>query len=112
MTWATPKTNWTTNDVIATTDMNRIEGNIKDMRIAEGANGRMGIATFSADSSVTINNTSVTANTRIFLTVNSIAGGTPNMLISAITPGASFVISVSGGSSITGTVAYLLFEPQ
>lgn len=29
MTWATPKTNWKTDDVIGTTDMNRWEENIR-----------------------------------------------------------------------------------
>jgi hypothetical protein len=31
MTWATPKTDWATDDVISTTDLNRIEENISHL---------------------------------------------------------------------------------
>jgi hypothetical protein len=38
MAWQTPKTNWSTDDVIATTDLNRMEENTKILKIG-GDNG-------------------------------------------------------------------------
>lgn len=35
MTWATPKTDWDTDDAITTTDLNRIETNIKGTRFGQ-----------------------------------------------------------------------------
>jgi len=114
MAWQTPKTDWAADDGITSDDLNRIEGNVADFRFSGGANGRLGVATFDNAASVTVNNTSVTANTLILITCNSLTfyAGTPIFYISAKTPGVSFVINVSGGSSIYGTVAYLLLEPQ
>jgi hypothetical protein len=113
MSWATPKIDYTADTAPTQTDFNRIEGNIADIRFKEGANNRMGLASLSDASSVTVNNTSITANTRIFLTVNSLSSaGTPLIYVSAIVVGTSFTISVSGGASLTATIAYLLLEPQ
>jgi hypothetical protein len=115
MTWATPKTDWDTDDGIGDADLNRIETNILEMfvEIDAGTNGRMGLATFTTQSSVTVNNTSVTANTRILLSLNSTpTGGAPILYISAITPGVSFVISVYSGEAISATVAYLLLDSR
>lgn len=88
--------------------MNTVGGGL---RIAEqiGQPARMGIAVLVAGSA-TIANTSVTANTRIFLTSN-VPGGTPGFVrISAITPGVSFTITSSSGTD-TSTVSWLLIEP-
>lgn len=77
--------------------------------VAEGANARMGVATLVAGT-VTVANTSVTANTRIFLTSNA-DGGTPGTVrVSARVAGTSFTITSSSGAD-TSTVAYLLMEP-
>lgn len=77
--------------------------------IAEGANARMGTATLAAGT-VTVNNTSVTADTRIFLT-NQTLGGTPGFLrVSARTAGTSFTILSSSGTD-TSTIAWVMFEP-
>lgn len=77
--------------------------------VAEGANGNMGIATLAAGT-VTVSNTRVTANSRIFLT-NQVLGGTAGFLrISARTAGTSFVITSSSGTD-TSQVAWLILEP-
>jgi len=80
----------------------------KGLSIAEGTNGRMGTAVLSGGTKV-VANTSVTANTRIFLT-RSTTGGTPGHLSYTITAGTSFTINSSGGSD-TSTVNWLLIEP-
>lgn len=70
---------------------------------------RHGTATLTAGNA-TISDTSVTANTRIFLTSNT-AGGTPGWLrVSARSAGASFTITSSSATD-TSTVAYLEIEP-
>ncbi|WP_240967504.1 hypothetical protein [Streptomyces composti] len=78
--------------------------------ISEGGTApRMGVATLTAGT-VTVNNTSVTANTRIFLTCQT-PGGTPGFLrVSARTAGAGFTITSSSGTD-TSTVGWLLLEP-
>lgn len=81
----------------------------KGLRVKEGSNAKQGTATLSAGS-VTVSNTSVTANSRIFLTSQS-DGGTPGWLrVSARSAGTSFTITSSSGSD-TSTVAYEIFEP-
>jgi hypothetical protein len=82
----------------------------KGLKIKEGLNARMGIATLVAGE-VTVPNTSITASTRIFLTCQDPNGGTVGQLyVSARTASTSFVIS---STSITDTsiVAYELIEP-
>lgn len=76
-----------------------------------GATARMGVVTLVAGTA-TVNNTSVTANTRIFLTgQNNGASGTPGTpRVSARVAGTSFTITSSSGSD-TSTVAYELKEP-
>ena len=81
----------------------------KGFRVKEGSNAKQGTATLSSGS-VTVSNTSVTANSRIFLTSQS-DGGTPGWLrVSARTASTSFTITSSSGSD-TSTVAYQIFEP-
>jgi hypothetical protein len=78
-------------------------------RVLEGTNCKQGTATLAAGT-VTVNNTSVTANSRIFLTAQS-TGGTPGALrISARTAGTSFTITSTSGTD-TSVVAYQIFEP-
>lgn len=76
--------------------------------IAEGANARMGVATLAAGT-VTVPNTSVTADTRIQLSRQA-AGGTLGHLSVVHDPGVGFTINSSSGSD-TSTVAWLLVEP-
>lgn len=76
---------------------------------AEGANAKQGTGTLVAGSLV-VANTSVTANSRIFLTSQA-DGGTPGFLrVSARTPGTSFTVTSSSAAD-TSTFAYEIFEP-
>lgn len=78
-------------------------------RAAEGSNAKQGIATLSAGT-VTVANTSVTANSRIFLTAQT-SGAAPGALrVSTLTAGTSFVIT-STSNTDTSVVAYEIFEP-
>jgi hypothetical protein len=78
--------------------------------IAEGSNARMGLSTLTGGT-VVVANTSVTANTRIFLTCQT-PGGTPGFLrVSTRTAATSFTILSSSGTD-TSAVAWLLVEPQ
>jgi hypothetical protein len=82
---------------------------IAGLRIVEGTNARMGVATLTAGAA-TVANTTVTANTRIFLT-SQVDGGTPGFLrVSTRTAGTSFTITSSSGTD-TSQVAWLLVEP-
>ena len=77
--------------------------------ITEGSNKMMGAATLVAGT-VTVNNTAVTANSRIFLCCQT-PGGTPGFLrVSARVAGTSFTILSSSGTD-TSTVAWLIVEP-
>lgn len=80
--------------------------------ITEGANCRMGVATL-VGGTVTVNNTSVTANTRIFLTVQTLGTvATPQAVhADAVVAGTSFDITSADGTD-TSTIAWLLFEPS
>lgn len=82
---------------------------VRGMDVLEVTNGRMGTAVLVAGT-VTVNNTSITASTRVFLTAQ-VAGGTPGALrLGTVVAGTSFVITSSSGTD-TSTVAWLLVEP-
>ncbi|MFC7892675.1 glycosyl hydrolase family 28-related protein [Streptomyces sp. NPDC057381] len=76
--------------------------------IAEGANARMGVSTLAAGT-VTVANTSVTANTRVAV-FRQAAGGTVGHLSVTKVAGTSFTINSSSATD-TSVVAWLLFEP-
>ncbi|MFD4259950.1 glycosyl hydrolase family 28-related protein [Streptomyces sp. NPDC058534] len=76
--------------------------------IAEGANARMGVSTL-ASGTVTVANTSVTANTRVAV-FRQATGGTPGHLSVTNAAGTSFTIS-STSTGDTSSVAWVLFEP-
>lgn len=80
----------------------------KGLRVKEGSNAKQGTATLSGGT-VVVSNTSVTANSRIFLTAqdNSTTGA---LRVSARTPGTSFTITSSNAGD-SGVVAYEIFEP-
>lgn len=90
------------------------EGNLicdvagKGLRIKEGSNARMGTATL-VGGTVTVSNTSVTANTRILLS-RSTTGGTTGDLSYTVSAATSFTINSSSGTD-TSTVVWLLAEP-
>lgn len=78
--------------------------------VKEGTNARMGTATLNGTTAVTINNTSVTANTRILLTIQTPGGTIGSPYVFTRTAGTSFQIkSTTAGD--TSTVAWLLVEP-
>lgn len=80
------------------------------LAIAEGSNCKQGTATLNGTTAVVVANTSVTANSRIQLCINS-PGGTPaSPYVSARVAGTSFSIK-STGASDTSTVAYFITEP-
>ncbi|MEU0213612.1 glycosyl hydrolase family 28-related protein [Streptomyces sp. NPDC006265] len=82
----------------------------KGVRVKEGANATMGTVTLNGTTAVTIVNGSVTANTRIFLTIQT-PGGTPaSSYVSGRTPGTNFQVK-STGAGDTSIVAWLLVEP-
>lgn len=81
----------------------------RGLQVAEGINGRMATAGL-VGGTITVPNTTVTANTRIFLTVHT-PGGTPGFLrVSSRIAGTSFTI-LSSSSSDTSLVAWLMIEP-
>lgn len=80
------------------------------LSIKEGTDCKQGVVTLVGGSAV-VSNTSVTANSRIFITSQA-DGGTPGWLrVSTRTAGTSFTITSSSGSD-TSTVAYFITEPS
>jgi hypothetical protein len=79
------------------------------LRVAEGSNAKQGVATLAAGT-VTVADTSVTASSRIFLTVQSPGGTAGFLVVSARTAGTSFTILSSSGTD-TSVVGYEIFEP-
>ncbi|HVG17715.1 MAG TPA: hypothetical protein VNI02_01585 [Blastocatellia bacterium] len=78
--------------------------------IKEGANASMGVAVL-VGGTVTVNNTLITANSRIFLTPQN-ASGTPGFIyISARVVGTSFTI-LSSDPADTRSIAWLIIEPN
>jgi len=78
--------------------------------IVEGSNAAMGLATLSGGT-ITVSNTLVTANSRIFITTQA-DGGTPGAVrVSGRSAGTNFVITSSSGAD-TSTVAWEIKEPN
>jgi len=79
--------------------------------IKEGTNATMGVATLVAGVAV-VSTTKVTANSRIFLTRQTMAG-TPgtSVNVTARTAGTSFTITSQGSVLDTSTVAWMIVEP-
>ncbi|MEU3986082.1 glycosyl hydrolase family 28-related protein [Streptomyces sp. NPDC026672] len=81
----------------------------KGLKVKEGTNAKMGVATLTAGAA-TVANTSVAATSRVFLTCQT-PGGTPGFLrVSARTAGTSFTIT-SSSSTDTSTVAWWIVDP-
>jgi Pectate lyase superfamily protein len=95
---------------VGTADL-RIAAAGRGLRIAEsGAGPRMGVATLGTGGTVTVPNTSVTADSRILLTINS-PGGTPgSVYVSARAAGTSFTVK-STNTADRSIVAFLILEP-
>lgn len=80
------------------------------LKIKEGSNAKMGTATL-VGGTVTVNTTAVTANSRIFLTTQTLGGTIGVQYISARSAGTSFTITSASGTD-TSTVAWLIVEPS
>lgn len=81
----------------------------RGLKVAEGANAKMGTLTLNGATPVVVATTAVTANSRIFLTHNT-PGGTPAFAwVSARTAATSF--SVTGTAGDTSTVGWFIVEP-
>ena len=82
----------------------------RGLKIKEGADAKMGTLVLDGATPVTVNTTAVTADSRIFLTIQA-PGGTPGGIayVKERVAGASF--SVVGAAGDTSTVAWLLVEP-
>lgn len=79
------------------------------LRVRDGANNRQGLATLTGGT-VTVSNTAVTANSRLYLTRQPGGSGTAGALgVTTITPGTSFVITSTSGTD-AGIVAWLIVE--
>jgi len=83
------------------------------LTVKSGTNAKIGVTGAfpgGGTNTVTVSNTSVTSNSLIFLTVASGAASiNPQIWVSAITAGTSFVIS-SGDNSFNGTVGWMIVE--
>jgi hypothetical protein len=79
------------------------------LKLNDGANEQMGLSTL-VGGTVVVNNTKVTANSRIFLTHRT-TGGTIGILTYTIVAGTSFTITSSSGTD-TSTVNWLIIEPN
>lgn len=79
------------------------------LKVAEGANAKQGVATLVAGT-VTVATTAVTANSRILLTVQTVAGTQGTVTVTARTAGTSFTIT-STNVADTSTVAWEIIEP-
>lgn len=78
--------------------------------VREGSNAKQGVSAAMTAGAVTVANTSVTANSRIFVT-RAPGGTNPGAVyVSAQTAGTSFVIT-STNAADTGTAYYVIFEP-
>jgi hypothetical protein len=82
------------------------------LTVAEGTNATMGTATLVTGTKV-VSTTAVTANSRIFLTVQSLGTVTaPTMVaVTARTAGTSFTIT-SADATDTSVVAWVIVEPR
>lgn len=105
----------TTGDADVTLDITG--GNLKlntagqGLYIKEGSDATMGVATL-VGGTVTVNTTKVTANSRIFLTVQSLGtvGAPKAIAVTARTASTSFTITSEDGTD-TSVVAWFIVEP-
>ncbi len=79
------------------------------IKIATGANAKLGTATLAAGT-VTVANTSVTANSKIFISDISGGANVGFLDIGVITAGVSFVVNSSNALD-TSSFNYLIVEP-
>lgn len=82
----------------------------KGLRVAEGSNAKQGLSAAMVAGTVTVANTSITANSRIMLTRQDGGTNPGAVYVSARVVATSFTI-VSTNAGDTGQVAYQIFEP-
>ena len=80
------------------------------LEVQDGSNKRMGTATLSGGT-ITVSNTTVTANTRIFTSRQAAGGTLGHLSIGTVVAATSFVINSSSATD-TSVVAWLLIEPK
>lgn len=81
----------------------------KGLKVANGANAKFGTLTLNGATPVVTSNTSVTADSQIFLTVATAAGTPAFSWVSAKTAATSFAVTGTAGD--TSLLAYLIVEP-
>lgn len=105
-----------TVDTVSPTRMSIAEAAIlaasKGLAVKEGAGAKQGTFSLSGARTTTVPNASVTAESRIFLTAQTLGTvATPSALcVSARTPGTSFTVTPSQPTD-TSIIAYEIFEP-
>ena len=80
------------------------------VQVKEGSNCKQGTVVMNGNSLVVVSTTAVTANSRIFLTINVPGGTAGTELVAARTAGVSFSVQ-SANAADTSTVAWEIFEP-
>jgi len=111
------QSNTAVTGTLSTTGDTTIAGNVissnagTGIRVAEGTNAKQGTAVLAAGT-VTVANASVTANSRIFLSIQSLGTVTSPQAIgvTARVAGTSFTIT-SASNTDTSVIAYEIFEP-
>jgi hypothetical protein len=87
----------------------------KGLSIKEGSNAKMGVTTAFPTGNpnrFTVSTTAITANSRIFLTIQDYTGAhNPSVKVYSRDVGAGNFIIEAGDNSFTGTVAWMLVEP-
>lgn len=107
---------YATTTVSAELDVTSFNGNLitslagKGVRVKEGTAAKMGTGTLAAGT-VTVANTSVTANSRVFLTAQVLGGTAGALRVDSRVPGTSFTVK-STSASDTSTFAYFIVEPS
>jgi len=93
-------------DVSVLTGQLTIDTAGKGLTVKSGSNAKIGVATFSGVSSVTVSTTAVTANSIILVTNQS--GGYAPMCVNNIVAGTSF--DIIHNNNFTGTVGWFIVE--
>jgi hypothetical protein len=87
----------------------------KGLSIKEGSNAKMGVTTAFPTGNpnrFTVSTTAITANSRIFLTIQDYTGAhNPSVKVYSRDVGAGNFIIEAGDNSFNGTVAWMLVEP-
>jgi hypothetical protein len=80
------------------------------LKIKEGTNGKMGVATLSSGTATVIT-TAVTATSRILLTIQAPGGTVGSVYVFSRTAGVSFVVHSTSGSD-SSVVMWLIIDPS